>query len=53
MTSKTLKKLFDALPQGAFVFDDKLRVKFTNAAFQRSFGKYKIVKTLKDALGCK
>lgn len=53
MTSKTLKKLFDALPQGAFVFDDKLRVKFTNAAFRHSFGNYKIVKTLKDALGCK
>ena len=31
------KKILDAMPQGVFVFDDKLRVKFTNAAFRRSF----------------
>ena len=37
MTIGTFKKIFDRLPQGAFVFDDKLRVKFTNAAFRRSF----------------
>lgn len=37
MTVKTYKKIFDALPDGAFVFDDKLRVKFTNVAFRRAF----------------
>ena len=29
----TYKKILDAMPEGVFVFDDKLRVKFTNAAF--------------------
>ena len=31
------KRILDRMPQGVFVFDDKLRVKFTNAAFRRSF----------------
>ncbi len=31
------KKILDAMPEGVFVFDDKLRVLFTNAAFRRSF----------------
>ena len=53
MTSKTFKKLFDALPQGVFVFDDKLRLRFANAAFMRSFGSIKNAKTLKGALNCK
>ena len=34
--SGTYKKILDAMPQGVFVFDEKLRVKFTNAAFRRS-----------------
>ena len=34
--SKTYKKILDAMPEGVFVFDEKLRVKFTNAAFRRS-----------------
>ena len=51
MTSRTLKKILNALPQGAFVFDDKLRMKFINAAFLRSFGGVK-GKTLKQALSC-
>lgn len=37
MTPTTYKKLFDRLPEGVFVFDDKFRVQFTNAAFRRSF----------------
>ncbi len=37
MTPTTYKKLFDRMPEGVFVFDDKFRVKFTNAAFRRSF----------------
>lgn len=36
MPSGTYKKILDRLPEGVFVFDDKLRVKFTNAAFRRS-----------------
>ena len=53
MTNGTFKKLFDRLPQGVFVFDDKLRVKFTNAAFRRSFSdKAKIKGSLSETLAC-
>lgn len=53
MTLKTYEKIWNALPQGAFVFDDKLRVKFTNAAFRRAFSDGAKKKgTLKSALGC-
>ncbi len=31
------KKVLNTLPEGVFVFDDKLRVQFTNVAFRRSF----------------
>lgn len=31
------KKILERIPEGIFVFDDKLRVKFTNAAFRRYF----------------
>ena len=37
MLNGTYKKILDRMPQGVFVFDDKLRVKFTNAAFRRAF----------------
>ena len=41
------------MPQGVFVFDDKLRVKFTNAAFRRSFAEgVKSQGTLAQAVGC-
>lgn len=47
------KKLLNAMTEGVFVFDYKLRVKFTNAAFRRSFSDIAKVKgTLADALGC-
>lgn len=36
LLSKTYKKILDRMPEGVFVFDEKLRVKFTNAAFRRS-----------------
>ena len=36
MLSGTYKKVLDRMPEGVFVFDEKLRVKFTNAAFRRS-----------------
>ena len=53
MTKGTFKKLFDRLPQGVFVFDDKLRVKFTNAAFRRSFSdKAKPKGSLAETLAC-
>ena len=51
MTPRTLRKILDALPQGAFVFDDKLRIKLVNAAFLRSFGG-KRSNSLKGALSC-
>lgn len=37
MLNGTYKKILDRMPEGVFVFDDKLRVKFTNVAFRRSF----------------
>lgn len=36
MWNGTYKKILNAMPEGVFVFDDKLRVKFVNAAFRRS-----------------
>jgi hypothetical protein len=42
------------MPQGVFVFDDKLRVKFTNAAFRRSFSDgAKAQGTLAQVLDCR
>ena len=53
MTKNTFKKLFDALPFGVFVFDDKLRVKFTNLAFRRSFPVAKTkINSIADAISC-
>ena len=53
MTYRTYEKIFDAMPQGVFVFDDKLRVKFTNAAFRRAFSDTASKKgTLASVLGC-
>jgi PAS domain-containing protein len=36
MRNGTYKKVLDGMPEGVFVFDNKLRVQFTNAAFRRS-----------------
>ena len=53
MTLKTYEKIFNAIPQGVFVFDNKLRVKFTNASFRRAFlGETKRKTTLKSIVGC-
>ncbi len=47
------KKILDRMPEGVFVFDDKLRIRYTNTAFQRSFsGNAKKGNTLAQALGC-
>ena len=47
------KKILDRMPQGVFVFDDKLRVKFTNAAFRRSFSDgAKAQGSLAQVVGC-
>ena len=54
MTNGRYKKILDKMPQGVFIFDDKLRVKFTNAAFRRSFVEgVKQSGTLAQTLGCK
>ena len=54
MTNGRYKKILDGMPQGVFVFDDKLRVKFTNAAFRRSlFNTIYKQGTLAQVLGCK
>lgn len=48
------KRILERIPDGVFVFDEKLRVIFTNAAFRRSFSEQAKAKgSLKDALGCK
>lgn len=53
MNNGTYKKILNAMPEGVFVFDDKLRVKFTNAAFQRSVSdNVKPNGSLADVVGC-
>ena len=48
------KRVLDKMPEGVFVFDSKLRVKFTNAAFRRSFPVQKQrAATLSATLGCR
>ena len=47
------KKILDRIPEGVFVFDQKLRIRFTNAAFRRSFSEnVKKGSSLSEALGC-
>ncbi len=54
MFDSQYKKVLNAIPEGVFVFDDKLRVKFTNAAFRRFFSMdAKSKKNLSSAIGCK
>ena len=54
MQNGAYKKILNAMPEGVFVFDDKLRVKFTNAAFRRSVSdEVKPVGTLADVVGCR
>ncbi len=53
MFDSQYKKILNAIPEGVFVFDDKLRVKFTNAAFRRFFSmEAKSKKSLSVAIGC-
>ncbi len=48
------KKILDAMPEGVFVFNDKLRVLFTNAAFRRSFNENKKSSgRLQGSIACK
>ena len=47
------KQILDRIPEGVFVFDDKLRIRYTNTAFRRTFSeKAKKGNTLAQALGC-
>lgn len=53
MLDGTYKKILDRIPEGVFVFDDKLRVKFTNVAFRRAFSeKVKTKGRLSDTIAC-
>ena len=53
MTYGTYKKILERLPQGVFVFDEKLRVKYTNAAFRRVFSeKVRSKGNLAQTFGC-
>ena len=53
MWNGTYKKILDGMPEGVFVFDNKLRVKFTNAAFRRSCSDGALPKgELPQVLGC-
>ena len=54
MWNGTYKKILERMPDGVFVFDKKLRVVFTNAAFRRSFPENaKSAGALSDVLACK
>ena len=49
----TYKKILEGLPSGVFVFDSKLNVVYTNAAFRRSFSEQvKPFGGLSAVLGC-
>ncbi len=53
MLDGAYKKIMDKFPEGVFVFDEKLRVKFTNAAFRRFFFEHAKRKgSLADVLAC-
>ena len=53
MRNGTYKKILDKLSQGVFVFDEKLRVQYVNAAFRRAFSDAaRVGGTLAQALGC-
>ena len=53
MHNGTYKKVLNGMPEGVFVFDNKLRVKFTNAAFRRSCSDGALPKgDLSKVLGC-
>ena len=54
MLDGVYKKILNAMTEGVFVFDRKLRVKFTNAAFRRSFSDMAKAKgSLAETLGCR
>jgi len=47
------RKILDAMPEGVFVFDEKMRVKYTNPSFRRSFSESAKPKgNLKEVLAC-
>ncbi len=53
MTFATYKKILNRIPGGVFVFDNKLRVKYANATFRRSFSDgAKPRGTLAQAIAC-
>ena len=53
MRNGTYKKILERVPEGVFVFDNKLRVKYTNAAFRRLFsGSVKSTGTLAQTIAC-
>ena len=53
MWNGTYKKILEGIPSGVFVFDSKMRVKYTNAAFRRSFSDLAKPKgALSQTLGC-
>ena len=54
ITNGRYKRILDRMPQGVFVFDKQLHVKFTNAAFRRSFSDgAKTQGSLAQAVGCR
>lgn len=53
MIGNAYKRILERLPEGVFAFDEKLRIKFMNAAFRRSFFVQKNKPTaLNVALSC-
>ncbi|MBQ8428125.1 MAG: SpoIIE family protein phosphatase, partial [Clostridia bacterium] len=53
MLDTKYRKILDAIPDGVFVFDDKMRVRYTNPSFRRSFSQEAKSKGgLKEVLAC-
>ncbi len=52
MRKRAFEQVLDGLPEGVFVFDNKLRVLFTNAAFRRSFSDSVKGRSLSANIGC-
>ncbi|MBQ9117708.1 MAG: SpoIIE family protein phosphatase [Clostridia bacterium] len=53
MFGKGYRKILDAIPEGVFVFDEKMRVVYTNPSFRRSFSEQAKPKgSLKEVLAC-
>lgn len=52
MLDTSYRKILDAIPEGVFVFDDKMRVRYANPSFRRYFQSPEKKGGLKTVLAC-